>query len=109
MHIDLTESPPPSPRIKRETRDGVIKREDTEDQRPIREIKREPTTGRASGGAGAPPVNTTPADNPDDTGTSDEQINKKRKAMEDELREVELEQKRLRLTKALTEMKGKGK
>lgn len=109
MHTDLTDSPPPSPKVKREIKDDVIKHEAAKRSCTGRNIKLEPVNDGSLGKAGAPPSNTTPADNPDDAGTSDEHFKKKRKALQGELREVELEQKRLRLTKALAEMDGDGK
>jgi hypothetical protein len=117
VHIDLTESPPPSPKVKRETKDSIINRGDANDSRSGQDAKREPAVGDGPPGeAGTPQSNGTPADNSDNTRTSRAEHNKKRKAVEDELKEVELEhqkvtleQKKLRLTKALVEMDGDGK
>jgi hypothetical protein len=117
VHIDLTESPPPSPKVKRETKDSIINRGDASDSRSRQDAKREPAVGDGPPGeAGTPQSNGTPADNSDNTRTSRAEHNKKRKAVEDELKEVELEhqkvtleQKKLRLTKALAEMDGDGK
>jgi len=89
MYIDFTGSPPPSPRVKREKGAASIKREAGV------VIKAERSIGKKS---------------------SEEQHDKKRKAMQDELEEVELEQRevrleqrRLRLKKALAGMEGRGK
>jgi hypothetical protein len=108
-YIDLTETPPSSPRVKREDGGGSIQLDDLGNGHVAQKVKQESIIDSSLGEAGAPPSNTIPADNPHDARTSDEQFDRKRKVVEDELMEVELEQKRLRLTKALAEMKGKGK
>jgi hypothetical protein len=116
VHIDLTESPPPSPRIKREVKGNIIKREPAKIGRTEQNVRRESVNDRPSGEAGTPQLHGTPADSPNDTHATGEQREKKRKAIQDELREVELEQqnvtleqKKLRLTKALAEVDGNGK
>jgi hypothetical protein len=104
--IDLTESPPPSPRVKHERRiDGVKHEDTTTDTR----IKREP--GEHNSIAQSPVL---PKQTPARPASGDEptirvesatnERNRKRKAMENELKAVELEQKRIRLTQALAEM-----
>jgi hypothetical protein len=116
MYIDLTGSPPPSPKVKNEIKDSIIKREPASNSRTEQNLKRELVGDGPSGEAGTPQLNGTPADNPNETRTTDEQRDKKRKTIQDELRDVELEQervaleqKRLRLTKALAEVDDDGK
>lgn len=115
MHIDLTDSPPPSPKVKRERRPDSIKREARVPGRVERSIKQEPVVQPSTADAHVSPEAGTAAETTNDTPTSGEQRDKKRKAVQDELaeialeqREVRLEQKRLRLEKALAEMKGGG-
>ena len=117
VHIDLTGSPPPSPKVKREKRTEIIKHEARETRRVERGIKKEPVIQPPTAIANAhvrPEAGVT-AETTNDTRTSGEQHDKKRKAVQDELaeieleqREVRLEQKRLRLKKALAEMGGSG-
>jgi hypothetical protein len=105
MSIDLTNSPPPSPKVKVELGARSIKRETTVDGHQKGNIKLEATDADSSGSAG-----TRPSDGAVNTPlTPTEQHDKKRKALQDELREVELEQKRLRLEKQLAEMEEDGK
>lgn len=108
MHIDLTGSPPASPKVKREAR--VPGRVESS-------IKQEPVVRPTTTNAHVCPEAGIAAETTDDTRTSGEQRDKKRKAVEDELaqieleqreveleqRKVQLEQKRLRLKKTLGE------
>ena len=117
MHIDLTDSPPPSPTVKREKRTEFIKHEVRETPGVGRGIKKEPVVQPPTAIANAhvrPEAGVT-NDTANNTRTSGEQHDKKRKAVQDELaefeleqREVQLQQKRLRLKKALAEMEGSG-
>lgn len=91
-YIDLTGTPPTSPRVKREP---GVEREDVKEKV---KIKREPNENNSSTDKG-PVLAAHESSKP----ASDER-NKKRKAMEDELQAVELEQKRMRLKKALADM-----
>jgi predicted phage-related endonuclease len=115
MRIDLTDSPPPSPKVKLE---GVssIKRERTKDSRGEGDIKQEATDESSSGDTNPPPSIAAQIGASDGPSPSTEQYERKRKAVQDELKGVELEeqrvalaQKRLRLQKALTEMEDNGK
>jgi hypothetical protein len=115
MHIDLTNSPPPSPKIKHERRPGSINREVRETRHIERSIKQEPVIQPSTANAHVRPESGNTAETTNETPMSGEQHDKKRKAMQDELaeieleqREVRLEQKRLRLKKALENMKGSG-
>lgn len=107
VHIDLTVSPPPSPRVKRENGDGLIEHEGKEDERDNKGIKQDALSKNAG-------RTQRPADLPTgahgDAREPGQQRDRKRKAMQDELVEVELEhrgvmleQRKLRLTKALAE------
>jgi hypothetical protein len=112
VHIDLTDSPPPSPKVKRERRPGQVNR--SIKQEPA--LQPSPTIAHVRTEAGVA------AETTNDTPTDGEQRDKKRKAVQDELaeielekrevgleqREVRLEQKRLRLKKTLAEMEGSG-
>lgn len=109
MHIDLTDSPPPSPKVKRERRPDRVKRS----------IKQEPALQPSTANAQVRPESDV-AETINEGPISGEQRDKKRKAVQDELaeielekrevgleqREVRLEQKRLRLKKTLAEMEG---
>lgn len=110
MHIDLTDSPPPSPKLKRER---SIKREPRVRGGVERVIKQEPVVQPSAANAHLRPEAGIAAEVANDTHTSAEQREKKRKAVQDELAEIELEQrdvrleqKRLRLKKLLAEMEG---
>lgn len=108
MHIDLTDSPPLSPRVKHETRvRGGLERS----------TKQEPVVQPPTANANVRAEAGTTAETITDIHTSGEQRDKKRKAVQDELaevaleqreveleqRKVRLEQKRLRLEKELGE------
>jgi len=117
VYIDLTDSPPPSPKVKRERGPHSTRHEAREARRVERGIKKEPIVQPPTAIANAhvrPEISST-AETGNDTRTSGEQHDKKRKAVQDELAEIELEQrdvrleqKRLRLKKALAEMEGSG-
>lgn len=102
-YIDFTSSPPPSPQVKAEV-ESTIKSELHEDV-PIVDAARqgpnnvspEDTETHAPACASASSPNAART-----MGGGDHA--KKRKALEDELRDVELEQKRLRLMRELAEM-----
>lgn len=103
-YIDLTHSPPTSPRVKLERGfDGFKVEAGTSGN-----IKREPGVIDSSeaavlpGQAPARPASSNEPAIPGEQATNER--NRKRKAMEDELKAVELEQKRIRLTQALAEM-----
>lgn len=115
VHIDLTDPQPPSPRVKRERRPDLITREVRGPRRIDGSIKQEPVAQPPTANALVRPEAGTDVETTNDTRTSGEQRNKKRKAVQDELaeielqqREVRLEQKRLRLKKALEDMEGSG-
>jgi len=129
-YIDLTRSPPPSPRVKQEHGSDGVKAEDAErNVKPKNEhqidgafylnnsqrsamgtgIKREP--GRENTNAQTTFVPRRPAPHNESTnkvGTIPNERNKKRKATLDELEVIELEQNRLRLTQALGQMESDG-
>ena len=116
MSIDITESPPPSPKVKLEGGVRPFKRERKEDNRGKKEIKQEDAGEGSSGNANSPPSTEAQVGASDGSSPSTDQYARKRKATQDELKEVELEeqrvalaQKKLRLQKALTEMENNGK
>lgn len=101
--IDLTLTPPPSPRVKSEER-ANSRGEAKQDGYDIAAVKREPGIDVSVETHEARPPANAAATALADTHTLAHQHDKKRKAMEDELREVELEQKRLRLVRGLAEL-----
>jgi hypothetical protein len=107
--IDLTESPPPSPRVKHEPGVGGIEQEVSEHTVTDTRIKREPVEDHSNTQTPVLPEQAParPASSNEPTIRVEVAANertRKRKAMEDELKAVELEQKRIRLTQALAEM-----
>lgn len=113
--VDLTASPPTSPRVKLES---GIKLEDIKNEADVTNVKREPGSSEVKTDIGAvpdrpfmrpvpdcaimePPPGMEPV-NPINAATRER--NRKRKAMQDELKAVELEQKRMRLEKALADI-----
>jgi len=115
MSIDLTGSPSPSPKVKVERELVAIKQETAAGDRGKRNIKQEATGDDSSRIAGTRLLARAEVGTHDNALTSTEKHEKKRKAVQDELKEVELEeqrvalaQKRLRLQKTLAEMKETG-
>lgn len=111
VHIDLTHTPPPSPHIKREKVDDLIRKRDEKDEHNKNDLNGGAPSKNISGDDRARPSADLTTGTSDDARKSDEQRDKKRKAVQDELMEVELEQqrvmleqKKLRLTKTLAEM-----
>jgi hypothetical protein len=104
--VDLTDSPPPSPRVKRERGIHGFGQERDEHRAKDTIIKREPGVDHSSSQIpGQTPARLAPGDEPrTPLGSATNERGKKRKALEDELKVIELEQKRLRLTQALAEM-----
>jgi hypothetical protein len=107
--IDLTESPPSSPRVKQEPERDCVKQEDTTHAATGANIKREPRGDNSNGQTPflPDPAPSRPAPNNESHNSSGQATNerdKKREAMEAELKAVELEQKRARLVQALAEM-----
>ena len=124
-YVDLTHPPPPSQRVKREPENDDARTEDIEaGMRPtnqyqiesafnvnnsLADIRREFRGDRANEQTPAA-FNQTPtgsaarnaSTNP--VGSAEQERTRKRAAMEDELKAVELEQKRMRLTQALAEI-----
>jgi hypothetical protein len=104
--VDLTDSPPPSPRLKRERGIHGFGQERVEHSAKDTKIKREPGVDHSSSQiTGQTPARLAPGDESRTLlGPATNERGKKRKALEDELKAIELEQKRLRLTQALAEM-----
>ena len=102
--IDLTESPPSSPRVKHERGIDGVKHDDTKDTATDTKIKREPGGEDDSNAQTQQQARARPASGNDPVESTANERSRKRKAIEDELKAVELEQKRIRLTQALAEM-----
>lgn len=102
-YVNLTESPTPLRRTKRDNEKELIKHEVTDDGH-AHKTKQRPADDGSSGASATLQPNSIAANNHHDADATRVQRDKKRKALQDELREVELEQKRLRLTRELAQM-----
>lgn len=114
-HIDLTDSPPPSPKVKLERGVGAAGCKRTEPHNGKSSGTQDATDGGPPGISRTVPFAGAKIGASDDARTTETQHDRKRKAMQ-ELQEVKLEeervalaQKRLRLEKELAEMEGSGK
>ena len=72
VHIDLTDSPPPSPKVKREKRTQFIKHEARESRRVERSVKQVPVCQLPTANAHVRAEGGVTAETADDTRTSGE-------------------------------------
>lgn len=99
-YIDLTISPPASPRVKREHGIDDVEVEDAKDVKP--ENKHEVDSAVESQQATATPALRSEPINPARSLGSER--NKKRKALQEEFNAIELQQKKMRIAKALADL-----
>jgi len=108
-YIDLTLSPPTSPRIKHEPGTNGVKNEDTKNTATDVKIKREPEGTHSNAQTPIIPeqasARPTPIiGSPNSLGPAHDERNKKRKALQNGLEALELQQKRLRIGQELADL-----
>jgi len=105
--IDLTESPPPSPRVKLERGIDGVKQED-KDTATDAKIKRESGGDDSNAHSLVGPEQALrmaiSENEPNPLGPAHDERNKKRKALQDEFDAIELQQKKMRVVQALADL-----